>query len=74
MIMSRQYWVIGGEYQCVEFQEVVPGTERLFGPYRSYEEADRKWRERASASRSSATTRYSIVSSAPNPARQQAWA
>jgi hypothetical protein len=74
MIMSRQYWVIGGEYQCVEFQEVVPGTERVFGPFRSYEEADRKWRERSSASRSSATTRYSIVSSAPNPARQQAWA
>ena len=72
--MSRQYWVIGGEYQCVEFQAVVPGTERVFGPYRSYEEADRKSRERSSASRSSATTRYSIVSSAPNPVRQQAWA
>lgn len=70
--MAKQYWVIGGEYQCVEFQEVVPGTERVFGPFMSYQEANEIWRERSLASRSSATTRYSIVASAPNPARQMA--
>ncbi|MBN8533334.1 MAG: DUF4170 domain-containing protein [Rhizobiales bacterium] len=70
MIMAKQFWVIGGEYQCVEFQEVVPGTARVFGPFSSYQEANEVWRERSVASRSSATTRYSIVASAPNPARQ----
>lgn len=68
--MAKQYWVIGGEYQCVEFQEVVPGTARVFGPFSNYQEADQVWRERSVASRSSATTRYSIVASAPNPSRQ----
>ena len=67
--MAKQFWVIGGEYQCVAFHEVVQGTERVFGPFPSYEAADRVWRERSVASRSSATTRYSIVASAPNPAR-----
>lgn len=68
--MPKQYWVIGGEYQCVEFQEVVPGSARVFGPFRSYDEANQVWRERSLASRSSATTRYSIVASTANPARQ----
>jgi hypothetical protein len=68
--MAKQFWVIGGEYNCVEFQEVVPGTARVFGPFPSYQEANEVWRERSVASRSSATTRYSIVASAPNPARQ----
>lgn len=67
--MARQYWVIGGDYQCVEFQEVVEGTARVYGPFKTYEAADKVWRERSVASRSSATTRYSIVASAPNPAR-----
>ncbi len=69
--MSKQFWVIGGEYNCVEFQEVLPGTARVFGPYQTYEEANQVWRERSLASRSSATTRYSIVSNSANPARQQ---
>ncbi len=68
--MSKQYWVIGGEYQCVEFQQVTPGTARVFGPFQNYDEANLVWRERSQASRSQATTRYSIVASAPNPARQ----
>ncbi|KAF0231587.1 MAG: hypothetical protein FD175_495 [Beijerinckiaceae bacterium] len=68
--MPKQYWVIGGEYQCVEFQEVLPGTARVFGPFPTYDEANQIWRERSLASRSSATTRYSIVASAPNPAKQ----
>lgn len=68
--MPRQFWVIGGEYQCVEFHEVIPGTARVFGPFSSYEEANRVWSERSLASRSSATTRYSIVANAPNPNRQ----
>lgn len=70
--MPKQYWVIGGEYQCVEFQEVLPGTARVFGPFPTYDEANQTWRERSLASRSSATTRYSIVASAPNPAKQVA--
>ena len=69
--MPKQFWVIGGEYQCVEFEEVLPGTARVFGPFPSYDEANRIWRERSLASRSSATTRYTIVSNSANPVRQQ---
>lgn len=68
--MPKQFWVIGGEYQCVAFQEVVPGTERVFGPFRTYEEANGTWREKSLENRANATVRYSIVASAPSPARQ----
>lgn len=70
--MPKQFWVIGGEYQCVEFQEVIPGTARVFGPFESYEEANKVWRERSLASRSSATTRYSIVANVVRQAAQYA--
>lgn len=69
--MPKQFWVIGGEYKGVEFQEVLPGTERVFGPFPSYEDANQIWRERSLASRFSATTRYSIVSNTSTSARQQ---
>lgn len=68
--MLKQFWVIGGEYDCEAFQSLIPGTESVFGPFRDYDEANQVWRERSLASRSSAQTRYSIVASAPNPARQ----
>lgn len=69
--MPKQFWVIGGEYRCVEFDEVLPGTARVFGPYSDYDAANQVWRERSLASRSSATTRYTIVSNQADPARQQ---
>lgn len=67
--MTKEFWVIGGEYASVEFREVVAGTERVFGPFRSYDEANQIWRERSMASRSSATTRFSIVSNAASTAQ-----
>jgi hypothetical protein len=70
--MTKEFWVIGGEYASVEFREVVAGTERVFGPFRSYDEANQVWRERSLASRSSATTRFSIVANASAAAQQQA--
>lgn len=68
--MPRQFWVIGGEYDSVDFHEVVPGTARVFGPFPSYDDAKQVWRERSLASRSQATTRYSIVSNAAAPLAQ----
>jgi len=68
--MSKQFWVIGGEYRDSDFHEIEPETSRVFGPFRSYDEANQIWRQRSEMSRSRAYTRYSIVASAPNPARQ----
>ena len=31
--MGQRYWVIGGEYRDCRFDEVVPGTEEISGPF-----------------------------------------
>lgn len=67
--MPRQYWVIGGEYEDADFQQMEEGSSRVFGPFQSYSEANQVWRQRSEVSRSRAYTRYSIVANAPNPAR-----
>jgi hypothetical protein len=66
--MLQQYWVIGGEFRCLQFQE-INGAAQTAGPFESYEAAETVWRERTEASRSSAATRFMIVTTAPNPRR-----
>jgi hypothetical protein len=59
--MTR-YWVIGGEYRDTGFSEIAPGkTEERHGPYATYEEAHRKWAERAWATVDDANSRFRIV-------------
>ena len=31
--MGQRYWVLGGEYRDCQFDEVVPGTEEISGPF-----------------------------------------
>lgn len=68
--MDKQFWVIGGEFRCLAFRE-VDGAPSVSGPFESYEAAEKIWRERTEASRSSAATRFMIVESAANPRRMQ---
>jgi hypothetical protein len=70
--MSKQFWVIGGEYNDAEFTEIEAGSHRTYGPFFSYDDANIKWRECSERSRSQAYTRYQIVSSAHNPQRPSA--
>ncbi len=70
--MSKQFFVIGGEYKDAEFNEPEEGSHRVFGPFFTYEEAEQVWRQRSERSRSQAYTRYQIVSSAHHPQRPSA--
>jgi hypothetical protein len=40
MAMHR-FWIIGGEFQSLGFDEIVHGTERLIGPFGTRDEAER---------------------------------
>ena len=31
--MTMRYWVVGGDYQDPDFRSLVPGTERMVGPF-----------------------------------------
>lgn len=59
--IDKKYWVIGGVYRDTEFNTIVEGTQRLFGPFPSKDEAIQAWRQVAEATRSSCLTRFSIA-------------
>jgi hypothetical protein len=60
MTMHR-FWIIGGEFQSLGFDEIVSGTERLIGPFGTRDEAERTWRDVSEEHRSRCTVRFTIV-------------
>jgi hypothetical protein len=58
------FWVLGGEYRSMDFEALVEGTERLVGPVKTRDEAERIWRQLSEATRHRGTMRYSIVAEA----------
>ena len=41
--MGQRYWVVGGEYRDCQFDEVVPGTEEISGPFPDCDRARTEW-------------------------------
>lgn len=58
--MGQRYWVIGGEYRDCKFDQVVPGTEEISGPFPDAVRARTEWQRLTFRDRLGATTRYSI--------------
>jgi hypothetical protein len=63
--MFQEFWVVGGNYSDAEFAALADGTGEVYGPFRSYDEALRQWTARTERTRAEATTRYSVVVTAP---------
>ena len=63
--MSTRFWVVGGEYADPDFRSLVPGTEKMAGPFEDERKARNEWiRLTYCPNTSSATTRYSIAAEA----------
>lgn len=62
--MTRKYWVLGGEYRDCRFDEVVPGTEEIAGPFPDLKRARTEWTRLTFRDRLPATTRYVIAEEA----------
>ena len=61
--MTKRFWVIGGEYEGANFRALVPGTEKMAGPFDCERKARTEWtRLTCCPEGTSATTRYSIAS------------
>ena len=58
---KERYWVVGGDYTCMGFKELKPGTQTVVGPYEDRTEAQAAWRRLADETRSQATSRYAIT-------------
>jgi hypothetical protein len=55
-----RFWIIGGEFQSLGFDEIVHGTEQLIGPFESRDEAERTWRDVSEEHRARCTVRFPI--------------
>ena len=63
--MTKRSWVVGGEYQGADFRALVPGTEKMVGPFEDERKARNEWvRLTCCPHGNSATTRYSIAAEA----------
>jgi len=59
--IANRYWVVGGLYRDAAFEALVPGTERVVGPFHEETEARHAWRILAEQSRSACLARFSIT-------------
>ena len=62
--MTHRYWIIGGEYRDCQFDQDVPGTEEISGPYPDATRARLEWQRLTFRDRLCATTRYVITQEA----------
>ena len=63
--MTRRFWVVGGEYRDPDFSALIPGTEKMVGPFEDERKARNEWiRLTYCPQTTSATTRYSIAAEA----------
>ena len=62
--MTHRYWVLGGEYRDCRFDEVVPGTEEISGPFPDLSRAQTEWTRLSFRDHLGATTRYVIAQEA----------
>ncbi len=62
--MGQRYWVLGGEYRDCRFDEVVPGTEEISGPFSDVDRARTEWTRLTFRDHLAATHRYVIAQEA----------
>ena len=60
--MSKQFWVVGGEFKDTRFDRIAGGPATALGPFGSYDEALGVWREVSVAHRPRAHVRFTITS------------
>jgi hypothetical protein len=60
--MSRsRFWVIGGEYRSLDFDEMIDGTQRVLGPFDQRATAEQNWRDISEQNRTQCTVRFTIA-------------
>ena len=58
---APRFWVIGGEYTCLGFEQMIEGTEKVAGPFFHKSAAEAVWRRLSETDRCRAQVRYAIV-------------
>ncbi len=67
--MKSKFWVVGGTYTDICFNELVSGSGRVMGPYSDRDAALVAWRRVAEETRSDFYARFTV---AEEPAQRNA--
>ena len=59
--MSKQYWVIGGEFTSLNFHKFTEGTSIIRGPFSSRDDAQHMWKMLSEQHRHKASYRFIIL-------------
>jgi hypothetical protein len=62
--MTEEFWVVGGRYRDVQFKDLEEGGAEAYGPFFRYEDALSSWSSHSARTRSFASVRYSVVTTA----------
>jgi hypothetical protein len=60
-MMTRRFWIVGGEYEGSEFRSLIPGSETMVGPFDDERKARNEWMRLTYCPKGNAATRYSIA-------------
>jgi hypothetical protein len=58
---TTRYWVVGGEFRSPEFDALIDGGGKIWGPFETRGDAENVWREESEQRRWSCCTRFTIV-------------
>ena len=58
---TQRFWVVGGEFLSLRFDQLVAGTEQLLGPFFDQGEAEQAWRKVSERHRHRGSVRFAIV-------------
>jgi hypothetical protein len=58
---NSRFWVVGGEYRSLAFDEIIDGTQHLLGPFDQRDAAERSWRDISEQNRACCTVRFTIA-------------
>lgn len=64
---NTRFWVVGGKYRDMNFSDIVPGTENVFGPFSTRRQAEETWRSVSQEHRSQCLTRFVITAEGALP-------
>jgi hypothetical protein len=60
-MITQRFWVVGGEFHSLHFDQLVAGTEQLLGPFLDRGEAEEEWRKVSEHHRHVCAVRFTIV-------------
>jgi uncharacterized protein DUF4170 len=69
---NKRYWVIGGEYRSLDFDQLIDGTAKVIGPFSSFTHAEYAWRAVSEDNRSNCNMRFTIVTEGARAAAKAA--